>query len=279
MIFYEGADIIAPTIAVSVPGFKVPGYIYKMAEKTGVLAAEITLSSSTVSDALKLAELLVRDGKGFKKCEVRFHSKSITALDFATPGDAGMIACERLSKMIKAITENYGPTYLTIHSPSSLSSSEVDEALERLHKLSKYASRQGAVLCLENLSFGWTSKPENLIRAAEKAKTSLVIDIGHINSSDDCRSGIFTRRTFIEAVGAYAVAAHIYEHEDTGHCSTDDCHLVWDALEALMFTPASWWVIELEKEEAFMQTFKLLESFLNHLNGIGQLSLKKQGKS
>lgn len=114
------------------------------------------------------------------------------------------------------------------------------------------------------MASGWTSKPENLIEAAERSSVSLVLDVGHFNSSDCCRLSHWSGREIVEALGNFAVGAHIYECEHGGHMPALDHYLLWDVFEALWLTKATWWVIEHPDRESFFATYSIIKEFLEY---------------
>ena len=264
-----------PTLAVPLKACSPDRRVDVLAERTGTLACEFTFTPSSLREVVSCARAVVSgtspygrgDGESDVSGEVRFHARAMPALDFALPGEEGEGACVRLRKAITEIGERFGPTYLTIHSGIDEDELDMAVALERLANLRDLAASRGIVLCLENLACGWTSNPSNLVRAAQESGVRLTVDIGHINSCENCRSGTYTRRSFIEEIGVFVAAAHVYEYEDEGHRCDHDCALTWDALEALLLTDADWWVVELFDEDAFAMMLEEVEAFLAHAFG------------
>lgn len=270
-----------PTVAVSVRAGEVDGRLRALAGRTGVVAAEVTFTPSGVGAAVRFARRL-RDGVAvvgggeIRRREVRFHAKAMPAFDVGAPGEEGEQARAQLLKAVEAIADGYGPTHLTVHSLVDLEGDAVRVPIERLRAVREHAAAHGVALCLENLASGWTADPRNLVAAVEGAGVSLTLDVGHVNSCEGCRRGRYTRRAFIEAVGEFIVAAHLYEYEESGHQRDGDCSLTWDAMEALLVTNADWWVIELEEEGQFVSMLDEVVGFLDHVRGEAVAEAKKR---
>lgn len=257
-----------PTIAFPVIDYMIPDFALEVAEETGTLAAEITLTSANINRAHGVIKRLMELGKVFNQCEIRFHLKPLPQYDFVASDNQRVEATEKIKKVVNFLTEKIAPCFLTIHSPG-IWDSEVflNEAFEDLKALCRKAMQNGVVICLENMASGWTSDPERLIEVADKSGVSIVLDIGHFNSSECCRFNLWHRREVVEALGVFTVGAHIYEYEHNGHIPAKDHYLLWDALEALFLTKASWWVIEHNDRESFFDTYSIIKEFLEYKKG------------
>lgn len=260
-----------PTVAFPVIDYRVPRYVMEIASRTGTLAAEITLTLANIGKAIKVVEELKKLSSNFDYFEVRFHLKPLPQYDFAVSYDGRNQALKKIIEVIDFLSERVGPGFLTVHSPGFDGFDIVtSEVIESLGVAVSEASKKGMVLCLENMASGWTSRPENLVEVAGKSGISIVLDIGHFNSSECCRMKQWQRREVIEALGVFTVGAHIYDHEEGGHIPASDHYLLWDALEALFLTRASWWVIEHTDKDSFFRTYSIIKEFLEYKRGGGE---------
>ncbi len=245
----------------------IPDFALKVAEETGALAAEVTLTSANINQVEKVLKKLKGLSKDFENYEIRFHLKPLPHYDFAVSRDQRINAIKKIEKVVSFLAEKYAPCFLTIHSGICGTEDFLNEAIEDLETFCKKATQNGVVICLENMASGWTSQPEKLVEVAEKSKIPIVLDIGHFNSSECCRLNLWRRREVVEALGGFTIGAHIYDHEHNGHVPAKDHYLLWDALESLCLTKATWWVIEHRDRESFFDTYFIVKEFLKCQRG------------
>lgn len=238
---------MTPTIAVPIKNstcYALPPCFDYLKERTGYAALEITITPSSMSKVRSFIRQL-------QSTEVRFHLSPRPEFDIC----AGQTAFEKVKQVIDSLAGMASPTFLTLHSFKPPDR----ESVEAVKELNKQSLRKGVVISLENLASGWTAEPEKLLDFAETTGVRLTVDIGHLNTSDQVRSGRYSRAEIIEMLGPFACSAHIYEHEENGHQAADDLFIMLDALQLLRLSPADWWVIELEDTEDFRKMFELIE--------------------
>lgn len=139
-----------------------------------------------------------------------------------------------------------------------------ERTLASLAELGSWAQGLGVRLCLENLAWGWTSRPalyEKLLRKADLAGT---LDIGHARVSPSVRSRHYDLEDFVAPHPERILNAHIYHEEDGhGHHPPGTAAEIAPRLEMLRRLPScDWWVLELREEQALLQTLRVVRAVL-----------------
>jgi sugar phosphate isomerase/epimerase len=232
----------------------VPHGVLKAFEDQGYLALEITVNTSSISRAKNFLSLLERD---HPKLYYRFHTPLLPEYDpFSQKVGSDF---KEIKYLIDFISDSFGGGYLILHSQTEPTAN----AIEAASLLSNYASRKGVKINLENLAGGWTSNLGELAAIAEMTGFKLVLDIGHLNSSDCVRFSQIKKEEALKLVAPYLVGAHIYEYEASGHHAPCDYLIIGELLRVLFEAEVGWWVIEIENEVEFLQTYKLLKDFFS----------------
>lgn len=169
-------------------------------------------------------------------------------------------ACRLISKL--------GGRFVTIHvgGLGRESSSDLNWplALAALRDLVHFANRLRLRLCVENLAWGWSSRPrlyEKLLRLSGAWAT---LDVGHAQICQAVQSGGWRVQDFVSPYPERFVNAHIYHQEnESGHVPPADLTQIEDRLRLLDTLPlCDWWVLELREEKALRQTLAIVEEYL-----------------
>ena len=168
-------------------------------------------------------------------------------------------ACELISRV--------RGRFITVHlglGRDSMSGISWEQTLAGLTDLAASASDMGIRVCLENLIWGWTSRPELYERVLRKTGCWSTLDIGHARVCNSVASGARDLDDFALPHPMRILNAHIY-HEETaeGHVPPTRYADLEQRLRLLRDLPlCDWWVLELREEKALLQTLDCVKEFL-----------------
>jgi sugar phosphate isomerase/epimerase len=157
--------------------------------------------------------------------------------------------------------------YATIHVGLGRESMEDvywEKTIDGLADLKAVAQTSGIRLCLENLTWGWTARPELYEKLIRKTKCWGTLDIGHAQVCPSVTSQAFEVQDFAFPHPERILGAHIY-HEETasGHIPPGHHSDLDDRLRLLQGLPlCDWWVLELRDEDSLLQTLDCVNGFL-----------------
>jgi sugar phosphate isomerase/epimerase len=200
----------------------------------------------------------------FDSLEVRYHCP-FYQIDLGHPVEAK--AAEAIFRRIIRLVSRVEGKYLTIHIGLGHDSTEPlswEATIENLASLVQYGARKGVTICLENLPWGWTSRPhlfEKLIRGSGAAVT---FDIGHAHVCESVRSHSYSAKDFVAPHSDRVLNAHIYHKEvpDQGHVAPDRLEDIQDRLAILEEVGCMWWVLEVREENGLLQTQRIVDEYL-----------------
>jgi sugar phosphate isomerase/epimerase len=138
------------------------------------------------------------------------------------------------------------------------------KTLAGLTMLVHMANKLGIKLCIENLAWGWTSRPDLFEKLIHLPGAWATLDVGHARVSPAVRSGLFRVKDFVAPHPERFINAHIY-HEETedGHMPPQSLTDLQDRLDLIVRLPnCKWWVLELREEGALFTTLQVVEEFL-----------------
>jgi sugar phosphate isomerase/epimerase len=138
------------------------------------------------------------------------------------------------------------------------------KTLAGLTELVRLTNQLGLKLCIENLAWGWTSRPDLFEKLVRLSGAWATLDVGHALVSPAVTSGLFRVRDFVTPHPERFVNAHVY-HEETeaGHLPPQSLADLQDRLELLLRLPlCNWWVLELREAAALLPTLQVVREFL-----------------
>jgi hypothetical protein len=202
--------------------------------------------------------------------EIRYHcafSRTDLGDDDALKAEAALRVFRRVCLLVSRLEGRF----LTIHVGLGLSSTNHlswERTVERLAKLVRFANGLNVRLCLENLAWGWTSRPELFEKLVRKTGCEATLDIGHARISPSVRSQQFSFEDFVAPHPERFLGAHIYHEErDEGHIPPQGIEDLADRLHLLRRLPlCDWWVLELREEKALLQTLDIVRGFLDRVS-------------
>ncbi len=198
--------------------------------------------------------------------EVRFHL-------FFPDNELGDIDAERAASATKTffaafdLISKLAGRFATVHVGLGRDSME-DVSWERtIHGLTDLRTKarvSGIRLCLENLSWGWTARPELYEKLIRKTNCWGTLDIGHARVCQSVRSQAYDVQDFVFPHRERILSAHIY-HEETaeGHIAPIHHSDLDDRLHLLRGLPlCDWWVLELREDKSLLHTLDCVRGFL-----------------
>jgi sugar phosphate isomerase/epimerase len=133
-----------------------------------------------------------------------------------------------------------------------------------LSNLTDFARKIGLRVCLENLAWGWTSRPDLFEKLLRKAECWGTLDIGHARASQTVISGAYDLEDFAYAHPERILNAHVYHEETSGQHTppTELSDIEW-RLRILTSLPlCEWWVLELREHRPLVKTLRVVREFL-----------------
>jgi sugar phosphate isomerase/epimerase len=198
--------------------------------------------------------------------EIRYHCpfKKID-IGHEDPGQVKS-ALALFRRIIRLIAKADG-RYLTIHVGLGHNTTRIlswNETIDNLRRLVQHGFDYGVKICLENLAWGWTSKPNLFEKLIRKSGAGVTFDIGHAHACEVINSQYYTAEDFVTPHADRVLNAHIYHTEiaGTGHVHPDRIQDIEQRLDILQKTACNWWVIELNDVDKIIQTKKLIDIYL-----------------
>ncbi|MGD9160642.1 MAG: TIM barrel protein [Desulfobacteraceae bacterium] len=232
-----------------------------------------TLPSTPSEESRWIKEMGILDS-----FEVRYHCP-FHKIDIGhNDPDKAKYAVSIFNKIIRLISRT-GGGYLSIHVGLGRDSTiplSWDTTIENLKKLVQYGLERRVKVCLENLAWGWTSKPNLFEKLIRRSGAWVTIDIGHAAVCEAVVSQHYSVEDFITPHASNLVAAHLYDEEVSGigHLPPENLSDIEDRLDMVIKTGCAWWVIEIREIEGLLKTKKMIDEYLNNLE---RNKLKAQG--
>jgi sugar phosphate isomerase/epimerase len=174
----------------------------------------------------------------------------------------------KLFRRVCRLVARLGGRFITIHIGGLGRESAFDlcwqKTLAGLTELVHRANKLGLRLCIENLAWGWTSRPDLFEKLIRLSGAWATLDVGHARVSPAVQSGLFRVKDFVAPHPERFVNAHIY-HEETedGHVPPQSLTDLQDRLDLIFRLPlCNWWVLELREEAPLFTTLQVVEEFL-----------------
>jgi sugar phosphate isomerase/epimerase len=170
-------------------------------------------------------------------------------------------------RIIRQVSKAAGK-YLTIHVGLGHDTTKIlswESTIQNLQELVQFGNEAGVTVCLENLAWGWTSRPNLFEKIVRRTGVAVTIDIGHADACESVQSQQFSIKDFISPHLGKVVNAHIYhtEHPELGHIPPKAYEDIAGRLEILTRSACTWWVIELRDADSLLATKPFVEKFLN----------------
>jgi sugar phosphate isomerase/epimerase len=200
--------------------------------------------------------------------EVRFHCPFHRIdLGHVDPWEAK--AAEVIFRNIIRLVAKVKGEFLTIHIGLGRNSTEPlswDKTAKNLSRVVQYGHSRGVRVCLENLAWGWTSRPHLFEKLIRTSGAGITFDIGHAHACESIKTHQYAIEDFVTPHPDRVLNGHIYHTElsNRGHIPPERLEEIEDRLEILKSIGCAWWVLEVWDEEGLLQTKKIVDEYLTH---------------
>ena len=156
-----------------------------------------------------------------------------------------------------------GGEVLTVHAGLSRGVElDFDTVALNLKRLVDHGRQLGVTVCLENLRAGPGSDPENILRWASFADSAITMDLGHVVSSEQVKSGELKGEKIARAFLPRLLEVHFYGKEEGRHLPLESMRGVEHIVEVVLESSCRWWTVELQDTTEALATRSLLEEYL-----------------
>lgn len=198
--------------------------------------------------------------------EVRYHCP-FYQIDLGHDDPALAAKAEAVFRRIIRLVSKAGGRYLSIHIGLGFDSTEPlswETTLNNLRRLVQFGARHRITVCLENLAWGWTSRPNLFEKLIRQSGAGVTLDIGHARVCESVRSQQYVIEDFVSPHADRVFNAHIYHTEvpGQGHIPPHTREDIADRLSLLQDIGCDWWVIEIREPEGLLKTKGIIEAFL-----------------
>ena len=202
--------------------------------------------------------------------ELRFHCPFMK-LDIGHENTVEGQRALGIFRRIIQLVSKAGGKYLTIHIGLGRNTTKIlswDDTIDNLRQMVQYGAERGVVVCLENLAWGWTSKPNLFEKLVRRSGAGVTFDIGHAHTCEAVRSQQYTAEDFVTPLADRVFNAHVYHTEisGVGHLPPQKIGQVRDRLTILQDIGCPWWTLEIKDVEGLLKTKSIIESFLQRNN-------------
>jgi sugar phosphate isomerase/epimerase len=198
--------------------------------------------------------------------EVRFHCPFIKIdIGHEDPrkGRAAVALFRRVIKLVSKANGKFFTLHIGLGRDSTLPLSWND-TVQNLRQMVHYGAERGVTVCLENLLWGWTSKPNLFEKLIRLTGAGVTFDIGHAHACEAVVSQHFTAEDFVSPHRGRVFNAHLYDTEipGVGHLPARELYDIRDRLDILSRTDCRWWVIEVRDVGGLLQTKAVVDAYL-----------------
>ncbi len=199
--------------------------------------------------------------------EVRYHCPFYQIdLGHNDPKDAREAGA--LFRRIIRLVSKAGGRYLSIHIGLGHDSTEPlswDTSIGNLKDLVQFGAEHSVKVCLENLAWGWTSRPNLFEKLIRKSGAGVTFDIGHAHACESVLSQQYAVEDFVSPHADRVFNAHIYHTEVSGfgHVPPERLEDIEERLGLLQTVGCLWWVIEIKEPAGLLKTKELIDTYLS----------------
>lgn len=208
----------------------------------------------------------VKDMSELRPLEVRYHCP-FYRIDIGHYDPWEAKAAEGVFRRIIRLVSKAEGRYLTIHIGLGRDSTEPlswEVTIDNLRRLVQYGASRGVRVCLENLAWGWTSRPHLFEKLIRNSGAAVTFDIGHAHACESVCSQQYAIEDFVAPHADRVFNAHIYhtERPDLGHIPPDRIEDIEGRLAMLQQVGCDWWVIEIKEVDRLLQTKEIVQEYL-----------------
>jgi len=246
-----------------IPGIKQLGEFARLHSFSGI---DYSFDMENLPGTPALEAIWVREISTLGPLEVRYHCP-FERVDLGHDDTKKAEEAEILFRRIIRLISKAGGRYVTIHIGLGHDSTEPlswESTIEKLIRLVSYGRTMRVEVCLENLAWGWTSKPNLFEKLIRRSGAGVTLDIGHAHACESVQSKQYTVEDFVSPHTEKVFNAHIYHTEipDLGHITPKVVEDIEDRLSLLKNIGCTWWVLELRQEKGLLITRKIVDEYL-----------------
>lgn len=209
----------------------------------------------------------IKDQLHLSPYEVRYHCP-FYRIDLGHDDPAQAEEADAVFRRIIRLLSRAGGRFLSIHIGLGQVSTEPlswDATVNNLRRLVQFGADHGVKVCLENLAWGWTSKPNLFEKLIRRSSAGVTLDIGHAHACESVRSQQYAIEDFVSPHSDRVFNAHIYHTEipGVGHVPPETLDEIADRLLLLDHIGCSWWVLEIREPEGLLHTKKIIDEYLH----------------
>ena len=199
--------------------------------------------------------------------EIRYHCP-FYQLDLGHDDPAQAEEAAAVFRHIIRLVAKAGGRYLSMHIGLGFDSTEPlswERTLRNLRELVQVGAEHRIRVCLENLAWGWTSKPNLFEKLLRLSGAGVTFDLGHAHACESVKSQQYGVEDFVSPHGDRVFNAHIYHTEipGTGHLPPDTLEQIHDRLVLIHSLGCPWWLIEIKEPQGLLRTRDIVESYLS----------------
>jgi sugar phosphate isomerase/epimerase len=197
---------------------------------------------------------------------IRYHCPFFR-LDLGHDDPESAAAARDVFRRIVRMVSKAGGGYLSIHIGLGFNSTlslSWERSIDNLRELVQFGAEHQVRICLENLAWGWTSKPNLFEKLIRRSGAGVTLDIGHAAVCESVISQLYGVEDFVSPHSDRIFNAHVYDREvpGQGHLPPETAADIADRLALLQQAECPWWVIELKKTEDLLHTKDIVDQFL-----------------
>lgn len=213
----------------------------------------------------------VREMHRFQPLYVRFHCPFVK-VDLGHDDPIRAAEAGEIFQSIVRLVSKAGGGILSIHiglGRNSTGPLSWSATLSNLRNLIQYGAEHHVRVCLENLAWGWTSRPNLFEKLVRMSGAGITLDIGHAQSCESVQSQQYAVEDFVTPHAERVLGAHVYheEIEDKGHIPPQDPEDMASRLDLLLEIGCPWWTLELHDPQALLQTRDMVVQYLESRGG------------
>ncbi|MFC1883275.1 sugar phosphate isomerase/epimerase family protein [Thermodesulfobacteriota bacterium] len=211
--------------------------------------------------------LWAKDQEKLTPLEVRYHCP-FNRIDIGSDDPKQVREAREIFRRIIMLISKAGGKFLTIHIGLGHNSTEPlswDTTIANLRNLAQFGAKHGVRICLENLAWGWTSKPNLFEKLVRQSGSGVTLDIGHAFVSESILTQQYNIEDFVTPHADRVFNTHIYhsEIEGKGHLPPSDIKEIKDRLALIKGIGCPWWAIEIKEKSQLLRTKEIIDEFLS----------------
>jgi sugar phosphate isomerase/epimerase len=246
-----------------------PVQLKQFALKHGFDGIDWSIDLKTFPRRPKEESALVQTLIDLQPLEVRYHCPyPHVDIGHTQPSEANK--AKSIFERTVRLVSKAGGQFMTIHIGLGHDTTHLfswQTAVENLRDLVQFGADHGVKVCLENLAWGWTSKPNLLEKLIRRTGAGMTFDIGHARVCEAVQTQYYALEDFITPHLDKVYNAHVYHTEvkGIGHLPPEKIADIADRLGVLLRAGCNWWVIEIKEAGGLLQTKQLIDTYLEQI--------------